>query len=80
MPWIRYESTATKSSSEPSDIRKWGLHRELDKAYNGDPLTKGKTMSKKLVKIAVAAVVAGAVTGICQAAYDAKDNETDQEK
>lgn len=41
------------------------------------PLSKGKTMNKKLVKIAVAAVVAGAVTGICQAA---KDNETDQEK
>lgn len=44
------------------------------------PLSKGKTMNKKLVKIAVAAVVAGAVIGICQAAYDAKDNETDQEK
>lgn len=44
------------------------------------PLSKGKTMNKKLVKIAVAAVVAGAVTGICQAAYDAKDNETDQKK
>ena len=44
------------------------------------PLSKGKTMNKKLVKIAVAAVVAGAVTGICQAAYDAKDNDTDQEK
>lgn len=44
------------------------------------PLPKGKTMNKKLVKIAVAAVVAGAVTGICQTAYDAKDNETDQEK
>lgn len=44
------------------------------------PLSKGTTMNKKLVKIAVAAVVAGAVTGICQAAYDAKDNETDQEK
>ena len=44
------------------------------------PLSKGKTMNKKLVKIAVAAFVAGAVTGICQAAYDAKDNETDQEK
>lgn len=44
------------------------------------PLSKGKTMNKKLVKIAVVAVVAGAVTGICQAAYDAKDNETNQEK
>lgn len=37
-------------------------------------------MKKKLVKIAIAAVVAGAVTGICQAAYDAKVDETDQEK
>lgn len=37
-------------------------------------------MNKKLVKIAVAAVIAGAVTGICQAAYDAKDSDTDQEK
>lgn len=37
-------------------------------------------MNRKLVKIAVSAVVAGAVTGICQAAYDAKGNETDQEK
>lgn len=37
-------------------------------------------MNKKLVKIAVAAVVAGAVTGICQSACDAKGNETDQEK
>lgn len=37
-------------------------------------------MNKKFVKIAVAAVVAGAVTGICQAAYDAKGDETDQEK
>lgn len=37
-------------------------------------------MNKKLVKIAVAAVVAGAVTGICQAAYDAKGEVTDQEK
>lgn len=80
MPWIRYESTVTKSSSETYNIRQWGLHREQNKAYNGDPLSKGKTMNKKLVKIAVAAVVAGAVTGICQAAYDAKDNETDQEK
>lgn len=44
------------------------------------PLSKGETMNKKLVKIAFAAVVAGAVTGICQAAYDAKDSETDQEK
>lgn len=44
------------------------------------PLSKGKTMNKKLVKIAVAAVVAGAVTGICKAAYDPKDNETDQKK
>ena len=37
-------------------------------------------MNKKLVKIAVAAVVAGAVTGICQAAYDTKNDENDQEK
>ena len=37
-------------------------------------------MNKKLVNIAIAAVVAGAVTGICQAAYDAKNNETNQEK
>lgn len=37
-------------------------------------------MNKKLVKIAVVAVVAGAVTGIWQAAYDAKDEVTDQEK
>lgn len=37
-------------------------------------------MNRKLVKIAVAAVIAGAVTGICQAAYDAKNDETDQEK
>ena len=37
-------------------------------------------MNKKLVKIAVAAVVTGAITGICQAAYDANDGETDQEK
>ena len=37
-------------------------------------------MNKKLVKIAVAAVVAGAVTGICQAAHDAKDTETNHEK
>lgn len=37
-------------------------------------------MKKKLVKIAVAAVVAGAVTGICQAAYDAKNEENNQEK
>lgn len=37
-------------------------------------------MNKKLVKIAIVAVVAGAVTGSCKAAYDAKDNETDQEK
>lgn len=44
------------------------------------PLLKGKTMNKKLVKIAVAAVVAGAVTGIYQAAYDEKGNETDQKK
>nr|DAV58736.1 MAG TPA: hypothetical protein [Caudoviricetes sp.] len=44
------------------------------------PLSKGKTTNKKLAKIAVSAVVAGAVTGICRAAYDAKDDETDQEK
>nr|DAR99193.1 MAG TPA: hypothetical protein [Caudoviricetes sp.] len=44
------------------------------------PLAKGKTMNKKLVEIAVAAVVAGAVTGICQAAYDAKNDESNQEK
>lgn len=37
-------------------------------------------MNKKLVKIAVAAVVAGAVTGICNNRSDAKDNEADQEK
>lgn len=37
-------------------------------------------MNKKLVKIAVAAVVSGAVTGICQAVYDANDSKTDQEK
>lgn len=80
MPWIRSESTVTKSSSETHDSRQWGLHRELDKAYNGDPTIERKIMNKKLVKIAVAAVVAGAVTGICQAAYDAKGNETDQEK
>lgn len=37
-------------------------------------------MNKKLAKIAVAAVVAGAAMGICQAAYDAKNNEIDQKK
>ena len=37
-------------------------------------------MNKKIVRIAVAAVVAGAVTGICQAVYDEKNDETDQEK
>jgi hypothetical protein len=57
-----------------------GLHREPNKAYNGDPTIERKTMNKKLVNIAIAAVVAGAVTGICQAAYDAKNNETNQEK